>query len=63
VRIYTCSEMNTEKPKGDFMLRDDAGKLFSVFACHGCQSCFELTDEDELLVNYPHFCRLDEVPE
>jgi hypothetical protein len=60
--IYTLPEFYSEKPHGDFLVRDDAGKVWSVFQCHGCQTCFSYDDEtDSVTQVYPHFYRCDEV--
>lgn len=63
-RIYTVAEFYAEKPKGESLVRDDLGKLFRVFQCHGCQSCFEYDDDtDSVRQLFPHLYRCDEVSE
>lgn len=59
-RIYTLAEFYTEKPKGELLLRDDAGVVYKAFQCHGCQSCWEYDpDADTIEQVYPHFYQLD----
>jgi hypothetical protein len=69
-RIYTVDEFYTEKPKGELLLRDSDGKLFSVFQCHGCQTCWKYVDagtnnadDDRIEQMFPHLYRCDEVTE
>lgn len=61
-RIYTLVDLFTEKPKGSVLIRDDAGKLFRAFVCHGCQTCWDMDpDTDEIYTHYPHYFSLDPV--
>jgi hypothetical protein len=64
VRIYTEAELLAEKPKGELLLRNNAGKLWRVFQCHGCQTCFVFAENPERVVQeYPHFIGMTEVVE
>lgn len=48
-RIYSTTEWHAEKPKGELLLRDDAGALWRVFQCYGCQSCWDYDPDAETI--------------
>jgi hypothetical protein len=69
-RIYTLEEFYAEKPKGDLLIRDGVGKVFRVFQCHGCQTCWMYidagtnnVDDDRVEQSFPHLYRCDEITE
>jgi hypothetical protein len=69
-RVYTATELLEEKPKGDVLLRNDRGQVWKVFACHGCQTCWDYVEDpggdfekDRVEPAYPHFLSAEPVPE
>jgi hypothetical protein len=36
-----------DKPRGERLLR--------VFICHGCQTCWHLDENDNVVEHYPHY--------
>ncbi len=64
-RIYSEKELLEEKPKGALLMKNEDGKTFRLFACHGCQTCFYIYEDDsgeeKLGVNYPHFLSFEEI--
>ena len=61
-RIWSEAELMQEKPKGELLLRNDAGVLRRLFSCHGCQSCWEYDDDtDTVSQAYPHFISFEEI--
>ena len=70
-RIYTITELFTEKPKGDLLLRSDMdGRIWKVFQCHGCQTCWMYIEDpggnpekDRVVQDYPHFLSMAEIPQ
>lgn len=65
-RIYTKDELFEERPLGEVLVRglrlaDDVSK---VFICHGCQSCWQVDPEKDVVGQYyPHFLSIAPVPE
>jgi hypothetical protein len=31
------------------------GKTYNSFVCHGCQTCFNMDENDNIEESYPHF--------
>lgn len=59
-RVYTIPELEAMLPehrvRGEQQIVHE-GKLYAAFICHGCQSCWQFTDErcTQLVECYPHF--------
>jgi hypothetical protein len=50
----TYEELCKKKLRGEQTFTHE-GKTFKGFVCHGCQSCWDLDDNDNIVEYYPHF--------
>lgn len=42
-------------PRGEQLVRGRDGKVYKSFICHGCQSCWQMDDNDVITDLGPHW--------